>query len=479
MAYKDLREYLETLKKHEKLKVIDKEVDKDWEISAVGRVAFQSINQKDRPALMFTNVKGYNTPVVFGILGGSREIYSLALGTTEDKIQEKWAEAQQRPIEPNIVQTGPVKENILKGDEIDVFKFPVPTWTREHDPAPYLTSPFIFTKDPETGEQNVGTYRVQLKEKNKLGVWVNFVQHARKHVEMYDERNEPTPVAIVLGTDPTIGLCSVARTVYGLDEVAVAGGLRGEAVDLVKCETVDLHVPATAEIVIEGYFRPNELEIEGPFGEYPGYMGPKAMSYVMDVTCITHRNDPIYQAFLSQMPPSESSMIRSIGREAAIYKTLVKDLRLPVKDVHLLEAGGAAAYLAISMKKEHEGQVRQVMLGAWSVDPTLAKFCVVVDEDIDIRDQFMLNWALSWRVQPHKDIFIVEDMPAVRLDPSQAADEVTQLDKSRRTSSKMGIDATKKHQFPAIAMPPEEDLKKVRSNWGSYWNTENLVKTHL
>jgi 4-hydroxy-3-polyprenylbenzoate decarboxylase len=478
MAYKDLREYLETLKQHGKLKVIDAEVDKDWEISAVGRVAFQTIHETERPALMFSNVKGHTSPVVFGILGGSREIYSLALGTTPDQIQEKWAKAQQNPIPPRIVENGPVKENILLGDDIDIFKFPVPTWTVEHDPAPYLTSPFVFTKDPETGIPNVGTYRCMLKDKKKMGVWVNFVQHARKHVEMWDARNEPTPVAVVLGTDPTIGLCSVARMIYGLDEIEAAGGLRGEPVDMVKCETVDLYVPATAEIVIEGYFRPNELEIEGPFGEYPGYMGPKAMSYVMDITCITHRNNPIYQAFLSQMPPSESSMIRSIGREAAIYKHLVKDLKLPVKDVHLLEAGGAAAYLAISMKKEHEGQVRQVMLAAWSVDPTLGKFCVVVDEDIDIRDQFMLNWALSWRVQPHNDVFIVEDMPAVRLDPSQAADEVAQLDKTRRTSSKMGIDATKKHQFPPVAMPPKEHLEYVRENWEKYWTPEkNLIKS--
>ncbi|WP_206922815.1 UbiD family decarboxylase [Alicyclobacillus suci] len=470
MGYRDLREYLDALKRIGKLKVIDREVDKDWEISAVGRVAFQSIPEVERPALMFTNVKGHDVPVVFGILGGSRSIYAKALDTEFENVQQKWSHAQNNPIPPRVVATGPCKENILVGDDIDIFKFPVPTWTVGEDPAPYLTSPFVFTRDPDTGVQNVGTYRVMLKEKNKLGVWVNFVQHARKHVEKYNERNERTPVAIVLGTDPSIGLCSVSRMIYGLDELSVAGGLRGEAVDVVKCETHDLLVPATAEIVIEGFFRPNFLEEEGPFGEYPGYMGPKAMSYVMDITCITHRNKPIYQAFLSQMPPSESSMIRSIGREAGIYKHLVSDLRLPVKDVHLLEAGGAAAYLAISMKKEYEGQVRQVMLAAWSVDPTLGKFCVVVDDDIDIRDQFMLNWAMSWRVQPHKDVFIIEDLPAVRLDPSQAADDVPQLDPSRRVSSKMGIDATRKHKFPPIALPPKDHLEHVRAHWDEYWS---------
>ncbi|MCL6592762.1 MAG: UbiD family decarboxylase [Alicyclobacillus sp.] len=469
MPYADLREYLDRLKSAGKLKIIDKEVDKDWEISAVGRIAFQTIPESERPALMFTNVKGHTMPVVFGVLGGSRSIYAMALETDIENIQKKWARAQTHPIPPRLVPTGPCKENILKGDDVDIFQFPVPTWTVGEDPAPYLTSPFVITRDPDTGIQNIGTYRVMLKERNKVGIWINFVQHGRKHVEKYNERNEPAPIAIVLGTDPAVGLSSVSRMAYGLDELAAAGGLRGEPVDVVKCETHDLLVPATAEIVLEGYIRPNFLEEEGPFGEYPGYMGPKAMSYVMDITCITHRNNPIYQAFLSQMPPSESSMIRSIGREAAIYKHLVEDLRLPIKDVHLLEAGGAAAYLAISMKKEHAGQVRQVMLAAWSVDPTLGKFCVVVDEDIDIRDPFMLNWALSWRVQPHKDVFIIEDMPAVRLDPSQASEEVPQLDASRRTSSKMGIDATKKHKFPPVALPPKEHLDLVRANWKDYW----------
>jgi UbiD family decarboxylase len=147
--------------------------------------------------------------------------------------------------------------------------------------------------------------------------------------------DRPTPVAIALGTDPSIGLCSVAKIPYGVDELAVAGALRGEPVPVVRAKTVDLMVPATAEIVIEGFIRKNELEWEGPFGEFTGYMGPHSESYVLDVTAITHRHKPIFQAFLSQMPPSESSTIRGFGREAAIRRHLL-DLKLPVKDVHLL-----------------------------------------------------------------------------------------------------------------------------------------------
>ena len=156
MSYYDLREYLNILEKTGKLKRVKKEVDKDWEISAVARVAFQTIPEKERPALMFENVKGYNIPVALGVLGASEDIYALALETTPEGIAEKWAKAHRVPVEPEIINSGPCKENIISGDEIDIFKFPVPVWTSGEDPAPYLTAPFVCTKDPETGNRNVG-----------------------------------------------------------------------------------------------------------------------------------------------------------------------------------------------------------------------------------------------------------------------------------------------------------------------------------
>ncbi len=474
MPYLDLRAYLDRLDQEDLLKHITAPVDKDWEISAVGRVAFRDIPESRRPALMFDNVVGYDVPVVLGVLGGSRRIYALALEVEPDPraITGAWRRAASAPVPPRTVGQGPVKEVVLKGDQADLNTLPVPTWTVGEDPGPYLTAPLVVTKDPETGAHNVGTYRAQIKGPRTLGVWINFVQHGRKHVEMWEARDQPTPVAIVLGTEPALGLCSVARVPYGVEEYAMAGGLRGEAIEVVPAETVDLLVPARAEIVIEGYFRLRELEREGPFGEYTGYMGPLADSYVLDVTCITHRHQPIYHAFLSQMPPSESSLIRSIGRESAVAKTLMDDLRLPVTDVHLLEAGGAAAYMAIRGRWEHEGQARQAILGAWSVDPTLGKICVAVDDDIDIRDPFALNWALSFRMQPDGDVFQVPGYPAVRLDPSQTDESVPQLDPKRRLSTKMGIDATKKHAYPPIAMPPADHLAKVRSEWATYWGAE-------
>ena len=336
------------------------------------------------------------------------------------------------------------------------------------DPSPYITAGCVVTRDPDTGVRNVGTYRVQIKGPRKLGLFINYLQGGRDHVEKNNRAGKPTPVAIVMGTDPVIGLVSVSRVQADVDELAVAGGLRGEAVRVVRCQTVDLEVPATAEVVVEGIIRANELEDEGPFGEYTGYMGPAAMSYVVDITCITHRNQPIVQAFLSQMPPSESSCIRSIGRESTLFKHLKEDLRLPVRDVHLLEHSGAAAYLVISIKKTHPVQPRTVMFAAWAYAPQFGKFTVVVDDDIDVRDPDDVNWALSFRVQPESDAFIMSGTAAVSLDPSQAAAQVRQEESTRRVSSKLGIDATRKHAFPPLALPPREHLARVRQDWKKY-----------
>ena len=256
MPYADLREYLEVLENKNLLKRISHSVDKDWEIAAVARVAFQRIPASERPALMFTNIKGYDIPLVLGVLGGSPSIYALSLQTEIADIPNVWKRARQNPIPPRRVDNGPVKENILTGQNIDLQRFPSPMWTIPHDRSPYMTATYIATRDPESGKQNLGTYRCEVKGPRELGMWVNFTKDARKHVDIYGRRGERAPVAIVMGTDPAVGHCSVTNLPYGVDELAVAGGLRGAPVDVVKCETHDLLVPATAEIVIEGWSAP-------------------------------------------------------------------------------------------------------------------------------------------------------------------------------------------------------------------------------
>jgi UbiD family decarboxylase len=240
----------------------------------------------------------------------------------------------------------------------------------------------------------------------------------------------------------------------------VAGALRGAPVELVTCETIPLEVPATAEIVLEGEIPANAVEPEGPFGEYTGYMGPAGEEPFFNINCMTFRNQPLYQAFISQMPPSESSCIRGIGREWPLFKHLKDSLHIPIKDLRLKEAGGSGAFLVISLKKQFVGQVRQLMYGAWSLRTGFGKITVVVDDDIDVWDDFA--------VQPDKDIYIERDVQAVGLDPSQAPAGVLQHDASRNVGSRIGIDATRKHKYPAISLPPKEHLDLVASRWKEY-----------
>jgi UbiD family decarboxylase len=367
-----------------------------------------------------------------------------------------------------MVKEAPCKENILHGKDVDITKLPVPMWTVGEDPAPFFTSPYLITRDPETGVRNVGTYRMQVKGPNKTGLLIGIRQDAALHIRKNNAQNKPTPMAVVIGADPSIGYVSVSKMSESLDEFAVAGALRGEPVDLVACETVPLEVPATAEIVLEGEIPPNAVEPEGPFGEYTGYMGPAGNEPFFNINCMTFRNKPLYQAFISQMPPSESSCIRGVGREWPLFKHLRDTLHIPIKDLRLKEAGGSGAFLVISLKKQFVGQVRQLMYGAWSLRTGFGKITVVVDDDIDVWDDFAVDWALSWRVRADKDIYIERDVQAVGLDPSQAPAGVLQHDPSRNVGSRIGIDATRKHEYPAISLPPKEHLDLVASRWKEY-----------
>ena len=469
MPYRDLRAYLSALEEHGKLHHVPTEVDKDWEISAICRRVFQTVPASERPGLMFDHVRGFETPVVAGIVGGSPEIYALALSTTVDRIFDKWRDAETHPLPPVQVATGPCKERIERDDEVDLGRIPAPVWSVEHDPGPYITAAFVTTCDPDTGIQNVGTYRVQVKGPNRAGLMISPTQDGRRHIEKNEQRGRSTPVAMVLGADPTVALVSVSALPYGVDELAVAGGLRGEPLEVVRCETVDLLVPASAEIVLEGELLAGERELEGPFGEYTGYFGPAGDNYVFHVNCVTSRQRPIYQAFVSQMPPSESSCIRRIGREQPMLRHLRDSLGLPVVDVHLKESGGSAAFVVISVRKEQRSvMVQEVAMAAWSYGRGWGKYLVVVDDDIDVRDTFAVEWAMSFRVQPEHDIYVYRDLQAVNLDPSTAPFSAPKNAPERLRAGKVLIDATRKHEYPPAALPPKDHMERVAARWEAY-----------
>jgi UbiD family decarboxylase len=407
---------------------------------------------------MFTNVEGFSIPVVAGVLGGSDEIYATALSTSVDKVLDTWTSGARSPIPPRLIDDGPVHENVLLGDEADVCRLPHPVWTVGQDPSAYITAACVISKDPDTRVGNVGTYRFQIKDPRRLGMMASARQGVARHIAKNDAQDQPTEIAVVLGPEPVVGLTSVSSFPHGQDELAIAGGIRGAAVPVVRCRTLDLEVPATAEIVIEARVLPRVRELEGPFGEYTGYMGASGQNFVVEVTALTFRNDPLYQAFVSQMPPSESSCIRRLGRSMTIYRHLTQVLGLPVTDVLCSEASGSGPFIYIALKKGLEGQPMQAMYGVWSVDPSLGKFVVVVDDDIDIHDPAAVEWALGWRVQPERDIHIQTRTVPLGLDPSQVGP----------TSSKVGIDATRKGTYPANSVPPAEHLARVRQVWETY-----------
>jgi len=255
MPYSDLQDYLACLESNGKLHWIEQQVDPAWEVSAITRHVFDRYGWNERPALGFRHVGDSSFSLVIGVVGGSPQIYALALATNVAEIPAVWERAQRHPIEPISVSSGVCKEVISRGAEVDIGILPQVVWTPSQDPGPYITAPLVVTKDPETGRRNVGTYRLQMKGPQRLGLYVGGAQHAARHIRQYDARKEDMPVAVAIGVDPTIVLASITKFTYGTDEFAVAGGLRGEAVPLVRCETVHLEVPANAEIVLEGIVR--------------------------------------------------------------------------------------------------------------------------------------------------------------------------------------------------------------------------------
>ena len=507
--YGDLREYIRVLEKEGKLVRIKREMNKDTNLMPLVRWQFRGLPEKERKAFLFENivdVKGRKYPMPALVAGhaASRDVYALAMGCKPEEIMSRWEQAQLHPIEPEMVSQGPVHEEIHRGDKLvehgGLEEFPVPISTAGFDNAPYLTCANWVTKDPETGIRNMGNYRAMIKSKTRTGVLVKGAQHLRIHWEKCRRKKIPLQAAIVIGGTPNIGLVGVTKLPYGLDEYAVAGGIAGEPLKLVKCLTVDLEVPNTAEIVLEGEIPTDSMEREAPFGEFPGYIGSESMSPYFNITCITHRKNPIYTAFISQFPPSESSKLRGVGLEAALAKFLRHSCNIPgILDVVLHEACGSHGYCVIQMKKYYPGQVWQALDGVVAYAVGSPKVIVAVDEDIDPRDPDSVNWALSFRMQPHRDTKVTMGK-AMSLDPSLAPSTASYEEQRYpwpNGGSALLIDATLKWPYPPTALPKREFMEDAKRIWEElglprldpkvpwngyslgYWTEENALEADL
>lgn len=468
MSFGDLREFMVKLEEEGELHRIKTEVDWDLEVGTIMREVYK----RNGPSCLFERIKESEIPLLSGALFGYKR-YGLAIGASPDirSILGKLLQATQNPIPAVLVSNGPCKENIDTGDKINLGKFPVPRW-HHLDGGRYIgTLGVVITKDPETGIRNMAIYRQQMLSKNKVTMLGS--QHSGIHLQKYRAKKKSMPVATALGVPPAVLAAAGFSLPYGEDELSVAGGLIGEPIPLVKCETVDLEVPASAEIVLEGEVPPDEglWDLEGPFGEFTGYVSGDKPTKRPSVylRAVTYRDNPIYQGTSPGIPPNEETTIRAVGFTLGVWHKLLRAGVPGIKEVYGSEAGCAPSTIVVSMDRHfYLGNARQVIDAVWGT-VFASKWVIVVDDDIDIYDRKQVEWALATRVQPHRDIFCSDDRCfALQLDPS-ISPEVRKYPYGQ--SSRIGIDATTKFkgfEFPPVVRSSEEQKEKVERRWKEY-----------
>jgi 2,5-furandicarboxylate decarboxylase 1 len=438
MPFNDLREFITFLESQGELIRTQKPVDVKYEISAYIR----KTSDVQGPALLFENVKHFAMPVLGGVFA-TRKRALLALETSNEDYVNKFQTALDHLLAPKLVANAPSKDFIIKGEDVDLNKLPVPIFS-EKDPAPFITLGLCISRDPKSGGKNTSIYRLQLKGRNRLGI---MAQHLVRQLMEAESIGKGLPVAIAIGTDPVLPLATQWMAPYGTDELALAGSLRGAPVEVVKAETVDLEVPATAEIIIEGMVLPNVREEEGPFGEVSGYYTPSIPKPVIEVTAITHRKNPLYQAALTGMPTTENHILKQLPLEATYYWQLKKEFP-GVTAVHFPAAGTVGMTCIIAMKQAYECEARNLI--AAMIGTRRNKITVVVDDDVDITDMEKVWWAITTRTQADEDVIVFPRVVATAMDPS-----VRKL----RVGSSLGIDATVPfgQRFPEIVKVPGAD----------------------
>ncbi|MFH1002587.1 MAG: UbiD family decarboxylase, partial [Chloroflexota bacterium] len=437
---------------------------------------------EERTAFLFENVTGsngrkYPTPVALAALAGSTQIYAIGMMCPPEELSERMAQAELHPIEPKLVSQGVCQEEVHQGDTLlehgGLEEFPIPVTTPGFDAAPYITAPCWVTKDPESRVPNVGMYRAMIKSPTRTGVtFMSPNQGSFIHWQKCRERGVPLEAAIVVGAIPSLNYVAVSKLPVGVNEFAVAGGIAGEPVELVKCKTVDLEVPATAEIVIEGEISTREVEPEAPFGEAFGFVGAVAMMPIFTVKCITHRQNPIWLATLSQYPPSESSKIRQHPNEGTLYKYLRYDLGMS----HVLQIGffdnlGASRLMVIRVKRTGPDKVWQTLEAAAKRFP-LAKVIIAADEDVNIGDMDSVNLAICMRTQPHRDYRILKVAFSTLMDPSVVPQEemidVLKLGTKRADMAETSvvlINTTMKWPYPPLSLPRKGFMEEAQRLW--------------
>ena len=459
MPFSDLREYLNKLEKQGDLARVKKEVDPKYEVGAICKTA----HDKGRKALLFERVRGCSMPVVVDLLATFNRI-ATAIETQETDLFKEVVDRTKEGVEPKIVKTGPCKDIILKGKDVDLTTLPWITWNKT-EKSPYITAGLVIVKDPEYG-RNMGVYRMMFADKNHTFLRLSPGHHGYEYYKAAELRGEKRfEVAVAIGADPAVFLASQFVPGIDVDEFTIAGALRRSPVELVKCETVNIEVPATAEIVLEGHLDiPADVGDEGPYGEFCGYsVGTVVRERLWTIDCITMRRDPIYHGFYLCKGINEEGVIKSLTTSVQIYNEM-KPGHPAIKRVHCSEAGIGIfhCYIQIDERMKRPGMVNNILASSVGVKGSRVKHVFVFDDDIDITNPEEVEWAFATRVQADKDIFVIPNSFGLRLDPSATSEGVT---------AKLFVDATKGKNFRSegLALPPEDVWQKVKQNWDSYF----------
>jgi UbiD family decarboxylase len=470
-SYDDVRQWLELVESMGELKRIDG-ADWDLEIGTMAELIYRE-RTGTIPALLFDQIKGY--PKGFRILFGQQTSYSrlaLMAGLPMDSVglklvsrfKEKLTKLQ--PIPPRVVKTGPVFENVMVGDDIDILKFPVPK-VHELDGGRFIgTACIAVTRDPEEGWLNLGTYRAMVHDEKSVGLFMSSAgKHGRMHMEKYFKQGKPCPVVLCVGQDPLLLLAAGNPIELGYSEYDYCGGIRGRPYDLVEGEVTGLPFPAHAEIALEGFLHPGDVKPDGPFGEWLGYYGTRMEDTpVLRIERVYYRNDPILCVARPGRPPTDYSLSKGMIRAAQLWDRVEKAGLPNVKGVWSLESGIGSLFNVISIKQAYPGHSRQALfLASQSLGGAYnGRFVVVVDEDIDPTSEFDVLWAMATRCDPDQAVEIIRRAASGSLD-------VCIPPENKGHSSRCLIDACmpyeRRHQFPPIAESSEELKNQVRAKW--------------
>ena len=478
MAYKDLREFVKALEKKHLLKKIKAEVDPVYEITEIT----DRVSKAGGPALLFEKVKGSKFPVLINAFG-SNERMCLALqvddldsigkriekflepdvpSTIMEKIKALPKLKELASFLPKKVKRGLCKDVIIKDNpSLDIFPI-MKCWPE--DGGRFITLPLVFTKDPVTGLRNCGMYRMQVYDGQTTGMHWHIHKHGAKHFREAIRLGKRLDVAVAIGSDPATIYSATAPLPDDVDEMLFAGFLRRKPVEMIKCETVDLEVPANSEIVLEGYCEPKERRIEGPFGDHTGYYSLQDEYPVFHITCITHRKDLIYPSTIVGKPPMEDCYMGKATER--IFLPLLKKTFPEIVDMSLPIEGIFHNFAFVSIDKRYPGHARKIMYGLWGLGQMMfTKFIVVVDANVDVQNTGEVIWRIGNNVDPRRDVVIVEG-PLDALDHSSPIPNF---------GGKMGIDATKKlasegftREWPNDIVMSDDIKKLVDKKWKEY-----------